>query len=359
MRTLDRYLARQILPIWVWCILVFVCMSCLIDLFEHLDDIIRYHLSAKTVWQYYLNFIPLVFVRASPLALLLSSAFITMRLVRYQELLAMNASGTSLARASIPFLFVGWLVSLMVFVVNERVVPQTTAEYERLRQEVFRGSQTPQLLENVATLDRTNRLYHARLFNTKQQELTDLTILEHDAQNRPKKTIYAKRAIFTPHGWLLLTGSISRLGPRGILTSNPEPFVERLLDLPVTPDSFRQPHTQPETLRYGQLRQLISRLKDIGITDVRRYAVELAAKVTFPLMNVIVCLIGFVGSTQLTDRGRLRGLGTSLGLGVCYYIGVAIAHSVGKEGLLPVPIAVWTPHVLALALCWRALRTRT
>lgn len=357
MRTLDRYLARQLIPVWLWCILVFVFMSCLIDLFEHLDEILRYHIPAKTIAEYYLNFVPLVFVQASPLALLLSSAFVAMRLVRYQEFLAMNAGGMSLARASIPFVFIGWLISLVVFGVNEGVVPETSATYERLRFEVFQGKHRDNVMENVATLDGSNRLYHARLFNLLQQELTDLTILEHDAENRPRKTIYARRALFTPHGWLLLSGTMTRLDRAGTLTSEPEAFVERLLELPVTPQSFRQPETQPQTLRISQLRTLISQLRGMGIANVRRYTTELASKITFPLMNVVVCLIGFIGATRTSQkRGHLRELGTSLGWGVLYYVGVAVGQGIAKEGFLPVFVAVWLPHLIVVGCCVRTLR---
>lgn len=358
MRTIDQYLARQVVPVWLWCIVVFVFMSCVIDLFEHLDEILRYRIPLGTVVTYYLNFLPLVFVKASPLALLFSAAFVTLRLVRHQELLAMSAGGMSLARASVPFVFIGWLVSLAVFGVNEGLVPEAAAVYERLRFEAFRGQIQNHLIENVAALDGSNRLYHARVFNVKTQELTDLTVLEHDASNRPRKTLYAHRAIFTPHGWLLLQGTLTRLRAEGTLTGEPESFVERLIPFPVSPESFRQPETEPDTLRIGQLRRLITQLRAIGITDVRRYTTELAAKITMPLMNVVVCLIGFVGSTrQRRARGRLRGLGASLGWGVLYYLAVATSHGISKEGFVPVAVAVWLPHLIALAICLRLLRS--
>jgi len=356
MKTLDRYLTRQLIPVWLWCIIVFIFVSCLIDLFEHLDEILRYRIPVRTVAQYYLNFVPLVFVRASPLAVLLSAAFIATRLVRYQELLAMNAGGVSLRRAVIPFLFVGWLVSLAVFGVNEWLVPDTTAVYQRLRQEAFRGEEQADVLDSVTALDRVNRLYHARALYLKQQELADLTILEHDEQNRPKRSLYAQRAIFTAHGWLLLYGTVTRLKPSGALAGEPEPFVERVLALPVTPDSFRQPEAQPDTMRLGQLRRLIRRLKGIGITNVRRYVVELDAKVAFPLMNMVMGLIAFVGSTRRAVRGHLQGLGNSLGWGLLYYLGVATGLGIGKEGFLPPILAVWLPHVTAAWLCFRLLR---
>ena len=41
MRILDRYAVRQLVPVWLWCLCVFLFLSCVIDLFEHLDEILR------------------------------------------------------------------------------------------------------------------------------------------------------------------------------------------------------------------------------------------------------------------------------------------------------------------------------
>ena len=357
MRILDRYAVRQLLPVWVWCLLVFIFLSCVIDLFEHLDEILRYHVPLATVLDYYRNFTPLVFVRAAPLALLLSAAFVATRLSRHQELLAMSASGTSLLRASVPFLFVGWVASLCVFLVNERVVPRTTLVYERIRQEAFRGRGSEQRLENVAVMDTSNRLYHAKELRLNTGEVLGLTVLEQDWRNHPTKSVFVNRAVWTKHGWLLLEGTIYRAGEHGSLRGMPERFVERLIAYPITPSSFVEPESRPETMRYAQLRLLTTSLKQTGMKNVRRYAVELAGKLTLPFMNLVLCLIGFVGSTQPQLRSNLQGLGLSLGWGMVYYLGVAVCYSIAKEWPVPIVLAVWLPHVVAIWWCVRRLRT--
>ena len=84
MRLLDRYAVRQLLPVWIWCLTVFTFLSCLIDLFEHLDEILRYRIPFDTMLHYYLNFMPLVFVKASPLAILFATPFVASGLARHQ-----------------------------------------------------------------------------------------------------------------------------------------------------------------------------------------------------------------------------------------------------------------------------------
>ena len=355
MRLLDRYVVRQLAPAWLWCVVLFLTLSSLVDLFGRLDDILRFHIPAATVLQFYLYFLPVAYVKASPLALLLASAFVATRLSRYQELLAMNASGTSLLRAALPFLFIGWLASLTVFAVNDLLAPRATVEYERMREEVFRGRGKDAPVENVAILDEENRIYHARALHLEDGELLDLTVLEHDAQNRPTKSLYASRAVWTPHGWLLLYGTIYRVGPKGELLGAPQQYVERLMRYPVSVQSFAEPTARPETMRYAKLRRLISRLRQTGITNVRRYAAELAAKLTMPLMNLVMCLLAFVGSAQPQLRGNLRGLGLSLGWGLTYFVLVAICQGIAKEWRIPTVATVWAPHILTVWWCLRRL----
>ncbi len=356
MRILDRYVVRQLLPVWLWCLLVFIFLSCLIDLFGRLDEILRHHIPPETVWHLYRSFIPIVFVRSCPVALLIASAFIGSRLARHQELLAMHASGTSLLRASLPFLFVGWLAAIAVFAVSELVLPRAAGVYEQLKEEAFYQRRPDDAVENVAVIDDQNRLYHARELNPKVLELRDLTVLEHDLNNRPTRNLYASRAIWTPHGWLLLHGTIYRVGPDGLLRGNPLPYTERLMEFPVTPASFLEPAARPETMSFGSLRELLSRLKHLGIRNVRSYSVELVAKTTVPIVNLVICLIGFAGATQPQLRGHLRGLGTSLGWGTAYYIGVGVFHGIAKQWPLPAILVLWAPHVLAARWCVKKLQ---
>ena len=354
MRILDRYVVRQLFPAWLWCLLVFVFLGSFVDLFGRLDEIVRYHVTAAQVVQYYLNFIPIIAVQASPLALLLASAFITMRLCRHQELLAMAASGTSLVRAAIPVAFVGWVASLTMFVVSNRIVPNATRVYERMRMEVFRSETEGDVIENVAMMDQENRLYYARKLSPSQLELRDLTILEHDATNHPMRSLYADRAIWTKHGWLMLFGTVYHMGPEGKVEGEPERFQERLLQFPVTIESFLEPEARPETMRYSQLRRLILRMRENKVGDTRRYRVDLAGKVTLPIMSLLIALIGFAGSTQLQTRGNLRGLGVSLGWGMLYYVSVAASHALTKAWpIIPIALGVWAPHIAAL---WWVIR---
>ncbi len=356
MRILDRYAVRQLLPVWIWCLVIFIFLSCLIDLFGRLDEIIRYHLSARMVLSYYLHFIPVVWVWASPVAVLLSAAFVAMRLARYHELLAMSASGVSPLRAAMPFLFIGWVASLLVFFVKDLAVPKASAACDRLQRELFRDDADGEtsIVDNVALIDSFNRLYHARELDRNAGELRDLTVLEHDAHNRPIKSLYANRAVWTRHGWLLLSGTIYAVGPQGQVLGDPQSFVDRLIPYPVTPESFLQPEAMPETMRYRDLRLLIRRLRQMGTFSVRRYAVELVAKITLPLVNLVICLVGFVGAAQPGFRGNLRGVGVSLGWGVAYYLLVAASHAVAKRWPVPIMPILWLPHVAAFAFfAWK------
>jgi lipopolysaccharide export LptBFGC system permease protein LptF len=75
-------------------------------------------------------------------------------------------------------------------------------------------------------------------------------------------------------------------------------------------------------------------------------------------MNLVVCLIAFTGSSRPQLRGNLKGLGISLGLGILYYVLVGFWEGIGRRGFLAIPVVVaaWLPHFIAVGLCVYNLR---
>ena len=93
---------------------------------------------------------------------------------------------------------------------------------------------------------------------------------------------------------------------------------------------------------------------------VQKYLVELYLKVSFPLTNLIVVLIG----TALAIRVRRGGLAISFGLAVfisfVYYAIIRTGQALGHSGTLPPFLAAWLGNivfgVLGLELLRRARR---
>ncbi len=349
MRILDRYLVRQFVLPCLWCLLVFITMTVIVDLFEHLDEIVNNHVPWRMCAQYYASFIPIIYVKTSPMAMLLATTFVLGNLTRHQEIVAMKASGISLAHIVSPLVALGLLASVGVFTANEYVVPQATRVYERLHQLAFdrpKAGDQQQLRQNVTLLGHQNRLFHAQSFDPINCTLFELTVLEHDSHSALTGKIAAKRAQWDGQHWVLTDGQVQRLGAQGQMLEDPTPFTIRVVDLEERPEDFLQPEARADTMRFTELSAYMREIAQSGGSTLTRLQVEWHSKLAFPFINLVIVLLGVPFALRAPRRGgTLTGIGIGIMLGLVYYGAMATSAALGKGGLLPPVVAAWLPNV--------------
>jgi len=193
-RILDRYLMRSFVFPFFACVLLFSFIFIVIDLFSHLDEILKYAVPPAVLLPYYGAFCPITFVETSPMALLLAALYSLGLLNKRHEIRAMRASGLSLFHILGPYLFVGLLAAVGSFLVNETVVPKVVGRVALL-EERFGPPKSGQkdVLEHIALFGKDNRLYYASRYHPQKKELKDLVILEDDASYVPVSKTWAKR----------------------------------------------------------------------------------------------------------------------------------------------------------------------
>ena len=90
MRILDRYILNSMVKIFISCIMIVLMLSVIIDLFSHLDEILKQRTSIELLFMYYLNFLPFIFVQVSPFACLFGCLYTLGVLNRNNEIIAMR-----------------------------------------------------------------------------------------------------------------------------------------------------------------------------------------------------------------------------------------------------------------------------
>ena len=71
MRILDRYILKSVLSIFLLCFAVFFFLYIIIDLFSHLDEILKNSVQPRLLIQYYSAFLPVILTQVSPISCLL------------------------------------------------------------------------------------------------------------------------------------------------------------------------------------------------------------------------------------------------------------------------------------------------
>ena len=123
------------------------------------------------------------------------------------------------------------------------------------------------------------------LLDPLDKSVEGFTVIDIDPNFRLVDQIDARAAKWTPDGWQLSDGAIRRMGAGNRLSS--EVFDSRLVTMPEHIDDFIQVQDAPETMSFLELRAYVARLRHGG-HQVGKYVVQLYAKLSFPLVNVIM-----------------------------------------------------------------------
>ncbi|HWF18671.1 MAG TPA: LptF/LptG family permease, partial [Verrucomicrobiae bacterium] len=110
--------------------LVVFCVA--FDLISSLNRIQEHQLLLRDVVELYLVKLPGLLVFILPVTLLLSLLCALTNHTRHHELVAMRAAGIGLWRLCVPYIVVGFLLSLVVFALNEMFVPDSDARLAQI-----------------------------------------------------------------------------------------------------------------------------------------------------------------------------------------------------------------------------------
>jgi len=348
MKIIDRYLIREFLVVFFYCLLVFISLYIIIDLFTHLSDILRNHTSLKYILKYYGTFIPVISIQIMPIAILISTLYTFNNFNRYNEITAMRASGISLWQLILPFLITGFILSSISLIMNEKVIPQaflistTTREREIEKKPKFKGG--GKIIKNVAFYGRENRMFYIKIFDQKENTLSSIIILEHNNQQHLRSRLTAEKAKFENGRWKFYNAIIYPLDRTGQLTDEPLFYKQKIIDLPEKPDDFVLSQYQTEFMSYSQLKKYVNRFSSSGYQPTKEL-VDLYNKISYPFINFVIILIGIPFALRQTRGGTLMYIGIGMGIGFIFYGFIATSAALGKAGILPPLVSAWLPNI--------------
>lgn len=347
MRTLDRYLLKQIISPFIYCITIFTFLYIVIDLFEHLDEILSEQITLFTLGRYYLNFIPLIFVQTASIAMLVSTVYVLVTLNNHNEITAMRTTGISILRIATPFLIAAFIVSILCFLVSDKVVPRTSGITSSIKQEKMKSGPKTSKLTNVTVHGIPNRLIYAKSYDIKDKVLNDVIILEQDKNRIIQSKIIAREAKWKDGRWNFYDVTIYRLDQSGRIKGIPLNYEEKFLDIREKPEDFRKYQIDPTLMSYRELKNYIDKFRGIEDRMVRRLLVDLYCKLSFPFTSFIIILIGIpVALLIKAKKGLLLTLSLSMVIGFIYYATMAISAALGKAGFIPPLLSAWLGNII-------------
>jgi lipopolysaccharide export system permease protein len=374
MRLLDRYLLRELLVPFGYCLIGFLIFWISSDVFTQLADFQKLRLKFDEVTEYYVMRLPEMLVTVLPIAFLLALLYTLTHHARHNELTAMRAAGVSWLRLSAPYLGAGLVFSLGVFAINELWAPQNVEAAE----EVLNRHQPKRADPEHKEVERKVGFYNSRerrwWFAQSYHLVTARMIRPHVIWLPPDNTrreILAESAAYVSGMWIFT--NVHRLVYSGEPGELPEQSDVEWLPMPEFQETPEQIKSEIKinkvnvgslkSVRKAQLslREILEykRLHPVGLSPERAVMLDtkLHGRLAAPWTCLVVVLIALPFGAAPGRRNVAVGVAGSILICFVYFVLLQLALAVGTRGYVPPWIAAWSPNAFfalaGLALTWR------
>jgi lipopolysaccharide export LptBFGC system permease protein LptF len=349
MGLLDRSLIRAMCLNFALAYISLLLIFLIFTLFELLRFI------NGTEWRlvslYLLYLVPLASMSLAPIGLLIAVLITYALLARRSEVIVWWASGQSLYRLSVPTLLFSLLISLLLGVLQEKVLPQANRKQEAYRAQIRGGlnrAMTPTGVQWLAAPE-TKRLYSYK-YEEGTQELISPVVYEFDAEG-----VHLKRLIKSATGKWEGTGTlalpeaeVTDVSRTDIAQSQHQPQVTLTESAPA--ESFKPMLNKPSELSSTALITYIKSLKKVRPEEVTPLYVSLYRRGADAAMPIILATIGVPFGIFFGRRSAFWALGMAIIIGLALWASASGFQQLGNYRLLPAALAAWATPLIFTAL---------
>ena len=383
---LDDYVMREYITSFALVLSAFTTLFLVFTFFELIGDIIRNQTPLVTVGDYLLNLIPFILYQVTPLCSLVAVLTTFGALNRSSELTAMKAAGISLYRVVAPVLVITILLSAGLFAFDEFYLPAANRRQEAFRS-IIKGKPAQTFLrpdrkwiscqsspytgqitrsDGSASIHNTSasepaRIFYYQFFDADKNVFANLTVFEFE----PNSFVLTRRIFATSARWDDRVNSwVFENGWQRTFTGETiasyEPFtLSTFPEIREQPSYFKKEALQSEQMSYGELSHYISDLKQSGF-DTKRLSVQLNRKLAYPLITLVMAILGVPFALSMGKRGGLAGIAVAIFLAIAYLGVDGLFQAMGNVNSLPAILAAWSPDMFfGLTGAYMLLRTPT
>ena len=338
MRILTRYIIKEFLKIFILTITAFISLYLIIDVFEQMDTLIEYRVQLKDGLYFFLYKIPFIFYQLSPIAVLMATLITIGILSRYSEVIAALASGISVLMFSLPFFIFAIFISVVNFTLSESVVPYTTQRVAAMKQ-AFEGSNKTVFAQDSIWFKDNTDIYNISYIEPEAGILKGFTVYRMDSNFNISSRIDAKLVNWKDGKWISPEGILSQFQDSQLLGVST--LKDAAMPLSKKPDELRNIERLANEMNYRELTKYVKKLKREGYA-ASRYSVDLHSKISFPLVSIIMVMIGIPFALRSGRHGGISiGVGLSVIIGFSYWVVFAVNSSLGYNSIIPPFVAAW------------------
>jgi len=345
-RLLDRYVIRNFLQAYFYCIAGFISIWLIFDVSDNISTFIDLHLGFLITLRYYASQVPQILIILLPVSLLLALLFSLGRMSRANEIVSMLTAGVSIPRVIRPLLAIGLLTVGATMALNYSLAPHA----ELARKAFLAGGHSRQgMIEGQIFRNRTDaRTWFVQNFRPGHDVFNTVEVLQQDSQDNIIESYLADRAVYHPESkaWEFENAKMVHYDTRGNILE--EKFFPSLTmkNWSETPFRLGSANVRAEFLSVPELREYLHFNSDFPVTLLAPFRTHFQYRLALPWTCLVVVCIAAPLGIGYSRRGVLASVASAVVLIFSMNFLTHLFLALGEGDRISPLVAAWTPNIL-------------
>lgn len=348
MKILTLYILEEFLKIFMLTLMAFISIYLIIDVFEQMGKLLEHHVNFVDGLKFFLYKIPFIFYQTAPVAVLMATLISLSIFVKRNEVTAAMAGGISMLRFIMPFFAAALAISGLNFILNESIIPLANQRVAAIKQTMEGVHKKVQFAQDSIWFRDNMNIYSINYIEPQKGVFKGLTIYKVDNDFNLIQRIDANEVNWINGKWVAQESKLLRFQDGRLLDES-----KRALDiipLAEKPDDLKNIERLADEMNFRELFRYVNKLKREGYVATR-YLVDLHSKISFPLVSIIMVMIGMPFALKSGRHGGIAvGVVISIIIGFSYWVVFAVNTSLGYNGIIPPILAAWLTNFIFAAL---------
>ena len=344
MNLFDRYITRNFLQAYLYCIIGFISIWFIFDISDSISTFLDQHVGFGRVLEYYATQIPQILVILLPVSLLLALLFVLGRMSRANEIVSMLTAGIGLIRVLTPLFLLAVLTTAICFALNYSMAPHAEMARKLFFAEKSATGAEGQIFRNR----RDSRTWFIQRLRPNSKVFDNIEVLQQDSSDHITMAFLAAHAEFQAgeNAWTLSQAKVVHYDPAGNITSEqiePSLVVRHWSE---TPYRLRSANMRAEFMSLPELRDYLSFNSDFPQTLLAPFRTHYHYRIALPWTCFVVTLIAAPLGVGFSRRGVLASVATAILLIFALNFSTHLFLALGEGDRVPPWIAGWAPTIV-------------
>jgi lipopolysaccharide export system permease protein len=350
-RLLDRYVLRNFLQVYLYCIAGFISIWLIFDISDNISTFIDERIGLLLAVRYYATQVPQVFIILLPVSLLLALLFTLGRMSRANEVVSMLTAGISLPRVLVPLIGMGLLTVAASMALNYSLAPHAELARKALLSEA-RARPSP-MIEGQIFRNRTDdRTWFVQNFRHGSNSFNNVQVLQQDANDNIVTNYLATRAFYRPEakGWELENARVVHYDHTGNIIDEQIYPLLRVEHWSETPFRLGSANERAEFLSLPELREYLHFNADFPDALLAPFRTHFQYRLALPWTCLVVVCIAAPLGIGYSRRGVLSSVAAAVILVFSMNFLTHLFLALGEGDRISAWTAAWTPNLVFAAI---------